>query len=374
MNVNQEALNVIASTLQEKFGFATVSQLDRAIAEIMKRTAVREQAGNRFSISTAIRGMLAMNSRALVEESKDADVEYVRALTTGSTPGSYLVPTIQSDQIIQYLSTAGIARAAGVRVWPLAGVDKLTIPSALAAPTVEYLGQNTAQSASDPSLGQISFTMKTARCLTAIPNELLSTSSPAIDTILAELIGVSFAESEDNAMFSTSPVTGGPAATLYSVAGTTTYNVGNSANGGNLSYADLTAVMWKAAAAKAKGPFVWLMSPRTFWQRVVGLVDSQSRPIVTPDVQNAVVPRLFGYPVYVSPAIPENQSVGSGSNQSYAVFTNPKYIHIGDGQQIEIATSTEFLFSSNQTALRGVRRHDFAYAPAAGICLLKGIN
>jgi HK97 family phage major capsid protein len=375
MPVSEEVLRTIAETLVEKYGISTVAQLDKAVAEIKRMNlGYRDRNPNDFSLSRAIRGSVAMQWRVLVESSKDEDIGYTRALTTGSTPGSYIVPTISANEIIAYLSNASVVRSAGVRIWPLGGIDKMTIPAALAAPTVEYKDQNSVQAATDPNIGQISFSMKTARCLTAVPNELLAVSTPAVDQILGELIAVAFGEAEDAAILSTSAVSGGPTSTLYSVSGTTTYNVGNSANGGNLSYPDLTAVLYKSAGAKARGPFVFICSPRTWWQRIVGLVDSQSRPIVTPDVQNAIQPRLFGYNVYVSNAVPENQTVGSGSGQSFLAFLNPKYLHIADGQSFEIATSTEFLFSSNATAVRGSRRHDTAFSPAAGIVLLKGIN
>lgn len=354
--------------------FPLKSDFDRALAEI-RRSGLGYRDSDSWSISKTIRGLMAREGKVISEKTRDEDIGYTKALVTGSGVGSYIVPTLNANEIIAYLNTSGVARSAGVRVWPLQGVDKINIPTALAAPTVEYLGQNTAQTATDPNLGQISFSMKTARCLTAIPNELLLVSTPAIDSVLSELVGIAFAEAEDAAIFSTSAVTGGPTSTIYSVSGTTTYNVGNSANGGNLSYNDLTAVLWKSASAKAKAPFVWFMSPRTFYQRVLGLVDSQSRPIVVLDGAQGPAPgRLWGYPVFVSPAISESQAVGSGTNQSYAVLANPKYIHIGDGQQVEIAVSSEFYFSANQTAIRGVRRHDTQFSPAAGIVLLKGIN
>jgi HK97 family phage major capsid protein len=356
--------------------FPLKADFDRVVAEIRSGARTNVERGNGFSFSTFLRGTLAMQGRDVNSGTRDADVNYVRALTTGTTPGSYLVPTIQANEVIGYLNNAGVARRAGVRIWDLPGIDKINIPAATATPTVEWLGQNTQQSAADPNLGQMSFSMKTARCLTAIPNELLQVSTPSLDTLLAELIGIAFAEAEDTAFFATSSVTNGPTS-LYAASGTTSYNVGGSANGGNLSYADLTTLLWKSSAAKAKPPFVWFMSPRTFFQRIVGLVDSQSRPLFIPQTSGlsaGIQGSLFGYPVFVSPAIPENQALGSGSNQSYVVLTNPKYLHIADGRAVEIAISNEFLFATNQTAIRGVHRCDFGVGPAAGVCILKGVN
>jgi HK97 family phage major capsid protein len=83
---------------------------------------------------------------------------------------------------------------------------------------------------------------------------------------------------------------------------------------------------------------------------------------------------LMGWPVYVSPAIPENQAVGSGSSQSYLVFTNPKYIHIGQSSALEIAISEERYFEFNQIGIRAVTHQDHQYGPPAGITILQGIN
>jgi len=372
--MNNQILNQLIEKLRDYFPLK--ADFDRALAEIKGGVRSNIERGDTFSFSTFLRGQLSMTGRDVNSSTRDKDIAYVRALTTGTSPGSYLVPTLQANEIIEYLNNSGVVRKAGVRVWNLPGVDKINIPAATATPTVEWLGQNTAQTAADPNLGQLQFSMKTARCLTAIPNELLLVSTPSIDSLLAELIGIAFAEAEDTAFFATSSIANGPTS-LYAASGTTVYNVGNSANGGNLGYADLTTMLWKAASAKAKPPFVWFMSPRTFYQRVVGLVDGQSRPLFIPATSGlaaGLMGTLFGFPVFVSPAIPENQAVGSGSNQSYAVLTNPKYLHIADGQQIEIQVSPDFLFASNQTAIRGVHRCDFGVGPAAGVVILKGVN
>jgi HK97 family phage major capsid protein len=204
-----------------------------------------------------------------------------------------------------------------------------------------------------------------------------------MDAILTELIGIAFAEGEDNAFFATTSVANGPQA-LYADTNVSSILVGGSANGGNMGYADILAVLAKAAAVKAKPPFVWFMSPRTFWQRVYGLVDAQSRPLFIPYAEGlanvsanpgvAVASgKLFGWPVFVTPFIAENETNGSGTNQSHVIFTNPRYLHIAEDTGVEIAVSTERYFELNQIGLRGVHRHDFGYGPEAGIIALKGV-
>ncbi len=82
----------------------------------------------------------------------------------------------------------------------------------------------------------------------------------------------------------------------------------------------------------------------------------------------------LGWPVYVTPFIAENETNGSGTNQSHIIFANPKYLHVGTSDNFEILLSTERYFENNQTAIRGIHRHDLAVGPAAGVVVLKGVN
>lgn len=374
MQFNGEVLRQLSIALKDS-GFATVTDLDKAVAQLIRRHA--SATPSEFSISTLIRGLSAQQGRVINSATREADINYTtKALATTGTPGSYLVPTIQANEIIGYLSTNGIARAAGARIWPMNGLQKLTVPTATGLPTVQYLGQNSTDTATDPNLGQVSFDLKTRRSLVVFPNELLASSVPGIDSIITALISIGLAEHEDNSFFATSTVSGGPTA-LMSAASISTLNTGGSANGGNLAYSDLTGMLAKVAAVKAKPPFVWICSPRTFWTRIVGLLDTTSRPIFIPGTNGLgaeIQPKLFGYPVFVTPFIPENEALGSGTNQSHMIFCNPKYLHIADGAGVQIAVSLDRYFELNQVGIRATHQHDFGYAPAAGICVLKGIN
>ena len=88
MNISNEVATQLAELLQEKFGFATVTALDKAVADVIKKTHERTSKGNQFSLSKLIRGMVITNGRAAInEQTKDADLAYTKALSTGSTPG-----------------------------------------------------------------------------------------------------------------------------------------------------------------------------------------------------------------------------------------------------------------------------------------------
>jgi HK97 family phage major capsid protein len=379
MQVSEQVVSTVAAVLQEKFAFVTTRQLDLAVADILKRTAEKKTEREQFSLSKMIRGLSAMRGSAISATTAEEDVAYVKALTTGATPGSYLVPTVQADEIIAYLSIGGILRASGARIWPMSGIQKLTIPVATTSPAWVWMAQNSQQTPTDPGLGQLAFDLKERRALVAVPNQLLATSVPAFDQLLAQLIAQGAAEHEDQSFFNTTTLSGGPTALFANIANLTAVNCAGSANGGNFSYADILSVLAASVAAKAVGPFCWFMSPRTFFQRALGLVDLQSRPITVPTLVEglAAMPayRLMGWPVYVTPFIAENEALGSGTNQSHVIFTNPsRYIHVGQDQGIEIAYSTERFFDSAQTAIRAVQHLDWGEAPGAAVVVLRGVN
>lgn len=141
------------------------------------------------------------------------------------------------------------------------GIQKMTVPTATTAPSWIWCAQNSQQTPTDPNLGQMAFDLKERRVIVAVPHQLLAVSVPAFDQLLGQLIGFAAAEHEDTAIFNTTTVSGGPTA-LFAAANITMVNCAGSANGGNLSYADLIGVLAQAAAVKAKGPFAWFFSPK----------------------------------------------------------------------------------------------------------------
>lgn len=392
MNFDAHVLDQLAQALADAGYLISRREFSDLVHKIDAQTrSAKAGKGNNFgenqtSITRQISGLAAMAGHPINGvRNIDDDVAYAkRTLLTGTTPGSYLIPTIQADQIIGLLTSANVIRAAGARIWPMAGIQKLTVPAATAAPTIVWGdssgsgsgGQGQTLTPSDPGLSQVSFDLKNAKALTAIPNELLATSVPAVDQIISEILALSFAQAEMNAQVATSAGTGMPQ-TVYGASGTTTLNANNNnASGGAVNYKDLLATVGKFYAQKGKGSPCWFMHPTVFYSDIMGLADTAGRPIITgqDNVEQAFMGKLLGFPVYVSAEFPTNQAVGSGSGQSYALFTNPQYLHIGTPGALEISVSFERFFDSNETAIRGVDRLDFGYAPAAAIVLLKGIN
>jgi HK97 family phage major capsid protein len=298
-------------------------------------------------------------------------------LSSGGVPGSYLVPTISANAIVSQLQQYSIARASGCRIWPMAGMLQMDIPLAVTSPQVLWVSQNSrVVPDSQMNLGQISFTLKQQLAFLQIPLQLLRVSRPGFDVILSDSISLAFAESEDSALFATSTQAGAPVS-LLSSPGITLLNCAGSASGGAISYSDLLTMMAKAATLKLRPPLCWYSSPRTLYSRLLALSDAQSRPLLVPDIADPASSgySLMGFPVYCSTSISETQSLGSGSNQSTLILTTPtRSIHIGEDHAVTMEVGLEAYFDSGQAGLRFSRQLDFAYAPAASLICLMGIN
>ncbi len=400
LQVSSEMADAIATALRDCGYLKTEREIEDLVRTIAAQAASSNPMGKgsfggpgAFSISKAIRGLVfksqpgvaSISERAALPIDREGDIAYAqKTLLTGTTPGSYLVPAVQADQIVMLLTSANIFRASGARIWPMNGIQKLNVPVATASPSIVWGnsagagagGQGVTLTPSDLNLAQLAFDLKSAKSLTAIPNELLAVSVPAIDQIISEILALAFAQEEQNAQVATTQATGKPLP-IFAASGTTIINSNaGSANGGAVKFTDLLAVLAQFYAQKGKGNPCWFMHPTVFYKDVMGILDSSNRPIITgfDSLEGPFQGRLFGYPVYVSAEFPTNQAVGSGTNQSYIVFTNPQYINIADSGGLELMVSFERFFDSNQTALRGVRRIDFGYAPAQAVVILQGVN
>ena len=351
-------------------------QLTAAVKNILARTQQRRVNGSEpFSLTRAVCGLSALKGVAINPKTAEEDAAYVRALTTGSTPGSYMVPVVQADAIISQLAQYSTARAAGCRIWPMSGIDQMNVPVGVSSPTFVWMAQNSRQTSSDLNAAQIPFNLKLQQAFELLPIQLFKSASPQWDVVLEDSFALGLAESEDAAMHASSTLSNAPVA-LMSQSGITTLNAANNAaSGGNLLYADLLAILQKAIDAKVRPPYAWFMAGRTLL-RILSLTGTTSNPVLEleGDGTGPMAGRLFGWPVFATASIPINEAVSSGTNQSHLILTNPKSIHIAESGDISLEVSMDFALDAAQVALRIGHKVAFGYQPAASICVLQGVN
>lgn len=154
MEFAPEVLDKLADALHNLNYLQTPAEIDERIRAIVAQAKSSNQtskgsfgSAGGFSITRAIRGLVfksqpgiwTVSERQNLAVDREGDIGYAeRTLLTGTTPGSYLVPTIQADSIIGLLTSANVIRKAGARIWPMNGIQKLNVPVATAAPTVVW--------------------------------------------------------------------------------------------------------------------------------------------------------------------------------------------------------------------------------------------
>jgi HK97 family phage major capsid protein len=382
--MNSETTNLVEDLTRKKLERAsarrpiTRAQLREAMRQTIQRMEAQRILGEHpFSFARAIRGMCAIKHNPLIVDSAETDAEYTRALQAGTTPGSYLVPVAQADAVISQLSQLAVARSAGARIFPCAGIEFLNVPAAIAGtPSFVWLAMNSRQAPTDPNLAQITFTLRLAQALILLPVQLFRDALPQWNAILEDSFALGCAEAEDQAMWASSTLSVDAPKALMSQAGLTVLNAaGGAASGGALAYGDLLAVLKAAVDAKVRPPFAWFMNPRT-WLRILSINDTASRPIITPGPEGVGMQcgHLLGWPVFLTSSIPVNEAVSSGTNQSHIVFTNPRNISIAESGEVTLEASTDFALDSAQVAVRVGRKVDFGYQPSAGLIVLQGVN
>lgn len=106
--------------------------------------------------------------------------------------------------------------------------------------------------------------------------------------------------------------------------------------GTDLEYKDLVALMFKVNAAyRKRGVFVTSTAGLAL---LVGMTDTQGRPMYVPSVTEGAPDRLLGRPVYEVSEIPSN--LGTGTNETEIWFGDFENYLIGDREGTRIAFGT----------------------------------
>jgi len=380
-SLSSETLNVIEALkrqqLERKHPLPTENLDTKAVTELLDRidqleSEIRAGARPRHSIGRTIRGICALRGTPL-PQTTESEITYAKSLQTGATPGQYLVESVQANQIIAQLAQLAVARAAGAVIVPMAGIQKLNIPAAVAnSPTFVWQAQNSKQTPSDPNAAQVSFDLKLQQALVLLPLQLFRAAKPSWDVIFEDAISLGLSESEDQAMMATSTLANAPTA-LMSASGISTINC-SGANGGNLAAADLLATLQKAIDLKVRPPYVWFMAGRTVLRLLSLGTTSQPYFSFLPESAGGQVGHLFGWPIFATASIATNEQLNSGSNQSHAILTTPRSIFVAESGEVSLEASMSFALEAGEVALRIGHKIDFGYSPAASLCVLVGIN
>lgn len=248
---------------------------------------------------------------------------------TGST-GGFLVPTEFAKAIITELPALSPIRAAG-NVFPVGGA-KGDLPKTTAKPTYSWGSENTDFAESDPTLGQLTWSLNRLNILTKFSQELATDAVFDVGAYLKKLFVEQFAAIE-NAAFTNGTGTGQPEG--FRIATGITSVVPTVAN--TIGYNDIVALLYAIPAAYRAGAS--FITSTLGMERIKQIKDTTGRPIFDPNSS-----KLMGKNVIENPDIPENLTNGAGTpvyDATEVWVGNFKFYYIFDSGQFEIKSTEE---------------------------------
>jgi HK97 family phage major capsid protein len=296
---------------------------------------------------------------------QDHGVESRAQGSTGSTTGAAFVPDVLSSTVIRLVDQySAFAQNATNVVMPS---DVLLFPRRTAGATAYWINENAAITASDPTSNQVTLTAKKVTGAVTIASELLQDSIVSIADWIAAELALTLSNAVEEAAWSGNPsnapavaglvttYTGGLlaasaatyAASLVTAAGDTPDEV---------TKANLLAMMARVPQHSRAGA-KWFCSPFFFAACMQNLDLAQGGSV---GLSQGMGPTFLGSEVVLTDRLPSGADSTGAIMALYGNMANSSYY--GIRQAIEIASSDQVNFLSDQTVIRAVARVAITHA------------
>jgi HK97 family phage major capsid protein len=296
---------------------------------------------------------------------QDHGVEARAQGSTGATTGSAFVPDVLSSTVIRLVDQySAFAQNATNVVMPS---DVLLFPRRTAGATAYWIDENSAITASDPTSNQVTLTAKKVTGAVTIASELLQDSIVSIaDWITAEL-SLTLSNAVEAAAWSGNPsnapavaglVTSHTGGLLASSAATYAASLVTAAGDtpDEVTKANLLAMMARVPQHSRAGA-KWFCSPFFFASCMQNLDLAQGGSV---GLSQGMGPTFLGSPVVLTDRLPSGADSTGAIMALYGNMANSSYY--GIRQAIEIASSDQVNFLSDQTVIRAVARVAITHA------------
>ena len=296
---------------------------------------------------------------------QDHGVE-ARALgSTGATTGAAAVPDVLSSTVIRLVDQySAFAQNATNVVMPS---DVLLFPRRTAGTSAAWIDENVAITASDPTINQVSLTAKKVSGAVVVASELLQDSIISIADWIALELGLSLSNAVEAAAWSGNP------ANAPGVAGLVTSHTGGllAASGATYAASLVTAAgdtpeevtkgnllaMMAAVPAHSRQGAKWFVSPYFFSTCMQSLDLNQGGSV---GLSQGMGLTFLGSEVVLTDRLPSGADSTGAVMALYGNMANSSYYGVRQG--IEIASSDQVNFLSDQTVVRAVARVAITHA------------
>lgn len=216
----------------------------------------------------------------------------------------------------------------------------LRIPVIVADPTASITAEAQQITESQAALSEVVVQTRKLALLTSVSNEALTGGNGS--DLLGEGVAHAMTNGADQ-IFLSNPGDSGEPVGLALIPGQTTIT------GADVEKSGLSPILDAIAQVTDLGANVTSLLMRySTWARLQGLVATDGRPVITPDVAQAANPMLFGKPVTLSPFVPAGM-----------ILVNDSTNLVASASEVGVATSADALFSKDMTMMRAVMRLGF---------------
>jgi len=305
---------------------------------------------------------------------QDHGVEARAMGSTSANSGSAVVPDVLSSTVIRLVDQySAFAQNATSVTMPS---DVLQFPRRSGGTTAYWIDENTAITASDPTMNQVTLTARKVSGAVVIASELLADSIVSISDFIATELGLSLANAVEAAAWSGNP------ANAPAVAGLVTSHTGGLLASSGATYAaslvtaagdtpdevtkaNLLAMMAAVPQHSRQGA-KWFCSPFFFATCMQALDLNQGGSV---GLSQGMGLTFLGSPVVLTDRLPSGADSTGAVMALYGNMANSSYY--GVRQSIEIASSDQVNFLSDQTVIRAVARVAIAH-PNLGTSTVAG--
>lgn len=295
---------------------------------------------------------------------QDHGVEARAMGSTSANSGSVTVPDVLSSTVIRLVDQySAFAQNATSVTMPS---DVLQFPRRTGGTTAYWIDENTAITASDPTMNQVSLTAKKVTGAVVVASELLQDSIVSIADFIATELGLSLANAVEAAAWSGNP------ASAPGVAGLVTSHTGGLLASSGATYAaslvtaagdtpdevtkaNLLAMMAAVPQHSRQGA-KWFCSPFFFATCMQALDLNQGGSV---GLSQGLGLTFLGSPVVLTDRLPSGSDSTGVVMALYGNMANSSYY--GVRRSIEIASSDQVNFLSDQTVIRAVARVAIAH-------------
>lgn len=289
--------------------------------------------------------------------------------------GALVIPEYAAE-IIELLRSRTVVRAAGARTLPMNN-GTLTIRKHTAGSSAGYVGESRNIGVTQPETGQIELTSKKLAAIVPISNDLLTfTSGPGADEFVRDDLVMEMSVREDRAFLRDDGTQHTPRGMRYwAAAANITATNGVDPDDIEQDFKDLLNAL-ESADVRLIRP-AWFMHP-TRKNHLAVLRHTGGGNLIFPGLTGPS-PNIWGFPVFTTTSIPNNLN----GDETEIMFADMADAVIGEvtGLQIVVDPSAAYVdggemksaFSQDETLIRAITRHDFAFRHRESIAIKTGI-